>query len=108
MRAYTHGCWAMSQLNIFYSKKLSQVFLVLLTGFERRVSLGLESDALPIEPPALRLPKMFTFFLNVLSKLGSITITDADERGNVETSNVLRNDTRSSKVKNNVCCLIYS
>ena len=54
MRAYTQGGWAhrlrVSSKN-FDSKKLS--FCVLLKGFElgSLMSLNLESDALPLEPP---------------------------------------------------------
>ena len=53
MHAYTYGGWAHRQRvsTTFLTRKISQVFLVLLTGFELMLwnPLDLESDALPIK-----------------------------------------------------------
>ena len=55
MRAYITGVWAYRQrvITTFLTRKNSQVFLVLPTGFELGSGnpLDLESDALPTEPP---------------------------------------------------------
>ena len=53
MRAYTHGGWGTktaSQHNNFDWEKLTQIFLVLRTGFEPLI-FGSRVDALPTEPP---------------------------------------------------------
>ena len=55
---YTRGLGTptTSQYNIFYSEKLSNLFLMLLTGPGSNLrSLDLESDALPTEPPHQKL-----------------------------------------------------
>ena len=51
VHACTHGVWAHQQQvsTTLLTRKNSQIFLVLLTGFEPS-SFGSESDALPIEP----------------------------------------------------------
>ena len=54
MRAYTHGGWVhrLVSTTFFTREKLSQIVRgALLTGFELRVRLNLEVDALPTEPP---------------------------------------------------------